>query len=93
MPQLKETSPLAKRIRQLEALALELGLTLNCDRYDHQIRIHDTKTGLTVEYRDLEQGINSGDSTTNFPHDTETHIVVREEDWVDFRGRVTEYLR
>jgi len=81
MPKLKETSSLAERIRKVEDLCRELGLTIDASRYDHNVCIDDEHTGLRVEYRDIEQRVSSGSSTTHFPWDTETHLLVSDERW------------
>ena len=90
MPKLKESSPLADRIRQVEALCRELGLIIDASRYDHNICIDDEKTGLRIEYRDVEQGLSSGPSTTHFPWDTETHLLVTDERWARYKEKVRE---
>lgn len=81
MPRLKETCPLVQRIRQLETLALELGLTLSCRCYDGQLLIRDERSGHELEYRDLDQGGSGDDGTTNeFPWHFDTKIILTEDE-------------
>lgn len=92
MPRIKADGDLASRIRRLEQLAMELGLTLT-NSCQQQIVIEDSRTGMTVEYRDIEHCGSSGPYTSCFPHDTETCIFVSNEQWEKYTGWLhSEYV-
>lgn len=75
---LKESHPTVQKVRKLEKLADELGLTIT-PSFNGQLVISDSD-GIEYEYRDIEQGLYSYDVTTEFPYPFETKLVFEKED-------------
>lgn len=73
---LTEEHPVMKKVRELEALADKLGLTIESG-YGGQINISDGKN--SYQYRDVEQTIFSHESTTYFPYCAETKLICEDE--------------
>jgi len=72
---IKESHPTAKKIKELERKAEDLGLTLSA-RFDGQILINDKdQPDITFQYRDQEQSFSDHDTTPQFPYCFETKII------------------
>ena len=76
---LKEEHPVAQKVRKLEDLADELGLTIDIGWGD-QIVIQDNETGQNYKYKDIEQSFDSHDSTSSFPYGMETKLIYSDEE-------------
>lgn len=72
---LNENHPTMIKIRKLEQLASELGITLSVG-YDQQIRLTDDDCpDKEFQYRDVEQSFYGRETTTTFPYHCETKII------------------
>lgn len=70
---LKDEHPTYKKVRQLEKLAMDLGLTIQVEM--GQILIIDSQEHITVQYRDAEQATSGWDTTDSFPYSFETKLT------------------
>ena len=75
---LKETAPIVEKIRKVEELMFELGLSMDV-RSGGQL-VFKGESGTEVEYRDIEQYGDSFQVTTEFPAQFETKIIMYKEE-------------
>lgn len=78
---LKENHSTLIKVRELEGLAEELGLEISVG-YGDQLLITDRYQAESpvFQYRDIEQGINSHDTTNSFPYHSETKLIFEKEE-------------
>lgn len=67
---LTEQHPFAKKVRQIENLCFELGITIN---YEYNGIYLTDESGNEYQYRDVED---FESNCKNFPHMTETKLVI-----------------
>lgn len=71
---LTEEHPTTKKIRELEHIMDEMGLSVGVT-FDQQLTIHDRETGETLWYMDSELSVGGYESTSDFPCPFETKLV------------------
>ena len=75
---LKEEHPFLNKVRKLEKLAEELKINIQVGIMD-QIIIVDEETGQDYQYRDVEQALDSDNTTTSFPWPFENKLVYEKD--------------
>lgn len=75
---LTSSHPTYQKVREVEALMDKLNLCISTTP-SGQIVIEDREKDLYVEYRDIEQGPSSYDSTVEFPYFAETKLILKEK--------------